>query len=365
MKLGIVGLPNIGKSTLFNALTQAKAEAANYAFSTVTPNTGVVTVPDARLDKLAAMYKPKKKTPAAIEFVDIAGLVKGSSRGEGLGNKFLAYIREVDALVHVLRCFEDDNVLHVSGRIDPVSDAETVNLELILADMETVQRRGERAAKMIKSGEKRYAEEAETASILLGHLEGEQPARTCPLTEAQRAIAREWFLLTARPTLYAVNIGEDMLDIPENELPGVAALKSLAAKEGAQVFVIAARLEEEIARLEPEEKAEFLNDLGIRRSGLERLVEASYSLLGLISFLTAGPEEVRAWTIRSGTKAPQAAGKIHSDLERGFIRAEIVPYETLIEKGSMAACKELGLVRSEGREYVMKDGDVTLIRFNV
>ena len=365
MKLGVVGLPNVGKSTLFNAITKAGAEAANYPFCTIEPNTGMVAVPDERLDELAAMYNPKKKTPAVIEFVDIAGLVKGASHGEGLGNKFLSHIRECEAIVHVVRCFEDPDIIRHADSLNPQHDIETINLELIAADRETVAKRAERATKMVKTGEKKFAEEAELGSKLLQHLDNLQPARTCPMTDKESEIAREWFLLTTKPVIYACNIKEDDLGKDEDSIPGVADVKEIAAEENAKVLVISAKIEEDIAQMDDEEKEMFLEELGIGKSGLDRLISECYDLLGLISFLTAGADECRAWTIKRGTKAPQAAGKIHSDFERGFIRAEIVSFADLKANGTMAACKEKGLVRSEGKDYVMQDGDVTLFRFNV
>ena len=355
----------MGKSTLFNAITCAGAQAANYPFCTIEPNTGVVAVPDERLDVLSEMYHPEKYTPATLEFVDIAGLVKGASKGEGLGNKFLSHIREVDAIVHVVRCFEDENVIHVDGSVDPARDIETIQTELILADMETVSKRLEKARHLYKNGDKKYADEVETANIVLEHLNALKPARTAPLNKDQREIMESWFLLTSKKVVYAANIGENDVGEGSEDLPMVKRVKEIAAAEGSEVLVICAKLEEEIAQLEPEEKQEFLEEMGIGKSGLDRLVKLGYELLGYISFLTAGPKEVRAWTIVNGTKAPQAAGKIHTDFERGFIRAEIVAYDDLIREGSMAACKEKGLVRSEGKDYVMKDGDVTLFRFNV
>jgi ribosome-binding ATPase len=365
MKLGVIGLPNVGKSTLFNAITNAGAQAANYPFCTIEPNNGVVAVPDARLGVLANMYHPKKVTPAAIEFVDIAGLVKGASKGEGLGNKFLSYIREVDAIVHVVRCFEDENIIHVDGSVNPARDIETVNLELIFADMDTVERREDKARKMVKTADRKFAFEADTAAKVLKHLESGQPVRTCDLYNEEWEIVRGWFLLTDKPVIYAANIAESDVGTGEDGHGYVKTVTDIAKKESAETLVISAQIEQEIAGMPEAEKTEFLEALGIGQSGLDRLVKSCYRLLGLISFLTSGEDECRAWTIKRGTKAPQAAGKIHTDFERGFIRAEIVPFETLKELGSMNLCREKGMLRSEGKDYIMQDGDVTLFRFNV
>lgn len=363
MKLGVVGLPNVGKSTLFNAITQAGAEIANYPFCTIEPNVGVVAVPDERLDKLAALYDSRKITPTYLKFVDIAGLVKGASRGEGLGNKFLSHIREVDAIVHVVRCFVDSNITHVSDSIDPVSDMETINLELILADIETVNTRLNKALNMQKTGEKKYKIEAELLQRMLAQLESEKPIRSMDFDEEEQQMVEEMFLLTSKPVIYAANISENDLGQEDNHL--VKLVQAKAAEEGAETLVICAKVEEELSMLTDEEKAMFLESYGITESGLNRLVKKCYKLLHLVSYLTAGEKETRAWTITEGTRAPQAAGKIHSDFEKGFIRAEIVPYQTMLELGGYNQAKEHGKVRSEGKDYIIKDGDVVLFRFNV
>ena len=366
MKLGIVGLPNVGKSTLFNSLTKAGAQAANFPFCTIDPNVGIVPVPDERIEKLGEMYHTKKVTHAAIEFVDIAGLVKGASKGEGLGNQFLANIREVDAIVHVVRCFEDANVIHVDGSVDPARDIDTINMELIFSDIEILERRYAKVVKQAKM-DKTLQKEVDMIEALKKHLDDGNTARTFEVPDdedVQKAFA-EYNLLTAKKTIYAANVAEDDLADDGAGNPYVQKVREMAEAEGNGVFVISAKLEEELSELSDEEKKEFLADLGVESSGLDKLIAASYKLLGLISFLTAGEDECRAWTIKKGTKAPQAAGKIHSDFERGFIRAEVVAFADLKACGSMTAAKEKGLVRSEGKDYVMADGDVTLFRFNV
>ena len=363
MKLGIVGLPNVGKSTLFNSITKAGAECANYPFCTIEPNVGVVAVPDKRLDNLAKMYNPQKVTHAVIEFVDIAGLVKGASKGEGLGNKFLSHIRETDAICEVVRCFDDPNVVHVDGNINPVRDIETINLELIFADIETVNKRLEKAKKNLKA-DKKYQEEINLLEKILKSLENGISARSIEFNEDEKTIVKDMFLLTTKPILYIANVSEEQLSNLEND-ENIKKVKEYAEKENAEVVPLCIKMEEELSGLNEEDKKEMLEVYGLNESGLDKVIKKSYNLLGLMSFLTAGEPEVRAWTIKKGTKAPQAAGKIHSDIERGFIKAEVVSYDDLMREGSMLAAREKGLVRSEGKEYIMQDGDICHFRFNV
>ncbi len=364
MKIGIVGLPNVGKSTLFNSITKAGAECANYPFCTIEPNVGVVSVPDERVEKLAEIYKPQKVTNAVVEFVDIAGLVKGASKGEGLGNQFLSHIRETDAIVQVVRCFENSNIVHVDGSVDPIRDIETINFELIFADLETIDKRLEKAKKMLKA-DKKYQFEIDTLERVKQALEAGKVARSLDYKEEELEILKDSFLLTMKKTLYVANIKEDEIENRDSN-ENVGKVKEYAQKEGSQVIPLCVKMEEELSSLEPEEKQEMLEAIGLEESGLDKLIKASYHLLGLISFLTAGEPEVRAWTIKNGTKAPQAAGKIHSDIERGFIKAEVISFGDLMQSnGSMVQAKEAGLVRSEGKEYTMRDGDIVLFKFNV
>lgn len=364
MKIGIVGLPNVGKSTLFNAITKAGAESANYPFCTIEPNVGMVTVPDKRIDVLSKMYDTLKSTYATIEFVDIAGLVKGASKGEGLGNKFLSHIRETDAIAHIVRCFDDESIVHVDGKIDPISDIETISLELIFADIEAINKRLERVEKLTKSGDKKAIQEKDLLKRLIEHLENEKPIRTFEFNDDEKSLLKDVYLLTDKKVIYVANISESQIGTEEND-PYVLKVKEFAKKEGAKVVTLCAKLEEDLSELEDDDRIALMKDYGIEESGLDKLIKASYSLLGLISYLTAGKDEVRAWTIKKGTKAPQAAGKIHTDFERGFIKAEVVSYDDLIKYGSMNSTKEKGLVRLEGKDYIVQDGDIILFRFNV